>query len=108
VTTPWIANGAVSLDGERFPLGGLGRRPGVTADENGCVVRLTGPDVVVTASASAPDQAFVAWDYANPDGAVHQVRNCSVADLSVRVDRPDRPSVELTAAGRAAYELGRR
>src|SRR6476661_7181265 len=37
VTTPWIANGAVSLDGERFPLGGLGRRPGVTADDDGCV-----------------------------------------------------------------------
>ncbi len=108
VTTPWIANGAVSLDGERLPLGGLGRRVGVTAGEDGCVLRLTGPGVVATASAAAPDDAFVAWDYANPDGSQHRVRNCSVADLSVRVDRPGRPSVELGAPGRAAYEWGRR
>jgi hypothetical protein len=108
VTTPWIANGAVSLDGQRLALGGLGRRPGVTASEDGCVLRLTGSGVVVTASASAPYEAFVGWDYANPDGSSHRVRNCSVADLSVRVERPGQPPVELAAPGRAAYEWGRR
>lgn len=108
VTTPWVANGAISLAGERLRLGGLRRRPGVAADEDGCVLRLTGPDVVVTASASAPDQAFAAWDYANPDGSQHRVRNCSVADLAVRVERPGRPLVDLAAPARAAYEWGRR
>jgi hypothetical protein len=108
VTTPWVANGAISLAGERLPLGGLGRRPGVTADEDGCVLRLPGRDVVVTASASAPDQAFAAWDYANPDGSRHRVRNCSVADLAVRVERRGHRPVELAAPGRAAYEWGRR
>ena len=42
VTTPWVANGVVCLDGERLRVGGLGRRPGVTADEDGCVLRLPG------------------------------------------------------------------
>jgi hypothetical protein len=108
VTTPWIANGAISLDGVRRPLGGLGRRVGVTAAEDGCVLRLPGRDCVVTASASAPVEAFVVWDYANPNGSEHRVLNCSVADLSVRVERPSRPPVELCAPGRAAYEWGRR
>jgi hypothetical protein len=108
LTTPWIANGAISIDGQRRPLGGPVRRVGVTAAEDGCMLRLTGPAVVVTASASAPDEAFAAWDYASPDGSQHRVRNCSVADLSVRVDRPGRPALELTAPARAAYEWGRR
>jgi hypothetical protein len=108
VTTPWVANGVVCLDGERLRVGGLGRRPGVTADEDGCVLRLPGSGVVVTASASAPDRAFVSWDYADPDGSPHRVRNSSVADLSVRVVRPGRSPVDLVAPGRAAYEWGRR
>jgi hypothetical protein len=108
VTTPWIANGALSLDGTRVPLGGLGRRTGVSASDDGCVLRLTGPGVVVTASASAPDEAFAIWDYAGPDGAQHRVRNCSVADVALRVERPGQPPVAMAAPGRAAYEWGRR
>jgi hypothetical protein len=61
----------------------------------------------VHASAAAPPEAFATWDYANPDGSLHEVRNCSVADLSVQVERSGSPPVELTAPGRAAYELGR-
>jgi hypothetical protein len=109
VTTPWVANGVLSLDGERLVLGGLGRRVGVAPSEDGCVVRLPGTGATVTASFSAPRHAFVEWDYASPDGrSGHRVRNCSVADLAVRVERPGRPIVELVAPGRAAYEWGRR
>jgi hypothetical protein len=36
------------------------------------------------------------------------VRNCSVADLAVRVERAGRAPVELAAQARAAYEWGRR
>jgi hypothetical protein len=108
VTTPWIANGAICVVGERLPLGGPGRRVGVTAVDDGCMLRLTGSGVVVTASVSAPDEAFVSWDYAGPDGSQHRVRNSSVADLAVRVDRGARPAVELGAPARGAYEWGRR
>jgi hypothetical protein len=105
--TPWVANGALSLDGERIPLGGLGRRIEVTASPDHCEVRIAGPKLTVTVSADAPAEAFALWDYANPDGSLHQVLNCSVADVSVCVERSGRPPVELSAAARGVYELGR-
>ena len=107
VTTPWIANGAVSLDGRRLALGGLGRRTTVIAADDRCTLRIPGPEATVTASVSAPPEAFVEWDYANPDGSMHRVVNCSVADLSMTVARKGGEPIELRADGRAAYELGR-
>src|SRR4051794_35478880 len=108
VTTPWIANGAVSLNGRRFPLGGPGRRVSVSATDDRCSLRIPGSGVTVYASSGAPADAFVEWDYANPDGAVHRVLNCSVADLAVGVARRGAEEVELYGDGRAAYEFGRR
>jgi hypothetical protein len=107
LTTPWVANGALSLEGERLVLGGLGRRVTVVAHDNDCVLRLPGRGVTVTATAAAPANAFVEWDYPGPDGARSRVVNCSVADLTVRVERPGAAPVELAAPNRAAYELGR-
>jgi hypothetical protein len=102
-----VANGALSLDGERIPLGGLGRRVSVVASPDRCELRIPGRKVTVTASAGAPPEAFADWDYANPDGSLHRVLNCSVADLSARVERSGHEPVELTAPARAVYELGR-
>jgi hypothetical protein len=79
----------------------------VGASSGGCELRIPGPKTTVTTAASAPPAAFAEWDYANPDGSLHRVLNCSVADLSVRVERPGDQPVELTAPARAAYELGR-
>lgn len=104
---PWVATGALSLEGERTALGGLGHRVSVTASSERCQLRIRGPKTTVTASAAAPREAFVEWDYASPDGSVHQVLNCSVADLEVSVERSGRHSMALTAAARGAYELGR-
>jgi hypothetical protein len=108
VTTPWIANGAVSLAGRRFPLGGPGRRVSVFAADDRCSLRIHGSGVTVNASAAAPADAFVEWDYANPDGGVHRVLNCSVADLSVGVVQRGLEEVLLLGDGRGAYEFGRR
>ena len=107
MTTPWVANGAVSIDGRRHVLGGLGRRVTVVAEDDHCVLRLPGKHVTVVATASAPAEAFVEWDYANPDGSMHRVVNCSVADMRVRVERTGKEPVTLSAPHRAAYELGR-
>jgi hypothetical protein len=105
--TPWIANGAVSLDGERLRLGGPGRRVAVDETPDRCELRIPGPGGTVTASVSAPSGAFVEWDYADPGGPPRSVLNCSVADLSVTVARNGRAPVRLRGPGRAAYELGR-
>jgi hypothetical protein len=106
VRSPWIASGAVSLDGRRFRLGGPGRRVAVLAQDDRCSLRIPGQGVRVDVSASAPADAFVAWDYADPSGRGRRVLNCSVADMSVAVGLPQR-EVELIGDGRAAYELGR-
>jgi hypothetical protein len=109
VVTPWIANGAVSLGGERIPLAGLGRRVAVDAAPDRCHLRIPAAGGTVTATVSAPDDAFVGWDYADPDPRhpAHRVLNCSVADLKVNVARRGGPLVELRASGHAAYEWGR-
>jgi hypothetical protein len=107
VVTPWVANGALSIDGQRIRLGGLGRRIFVAASPERCELRIPGRGATVSTSVAAPPDAFVEWDYADPDGSLHRVLNCSVADLAVRVERTGQGPVELTATGRAAYELGR-
>jgi hypothetical protein len=109
LTTPWVANGALSLGGRRIRLGGLGRRVSVSAADDRCSLQIPGAGVTVYASAAAPAEDFVEWDYPNPDGGVHRVLNCSVADLSVSIARGRGvDEVELFGDGRAAYELGRR
>jgi hypothetical protein len=109
VVTPWIANGAVSLGGERIRLGGLGRRVAVDAASDRCALRIPGATATVAVTASAPSTAFAEWAYADPDRGhpPHRVLNCSVADLTLTVTRRGRTPVELRASGQAAYEWGR-
>ena len=109
VVTPWIANGAVSLAGERIPVGGLGRRVTVEGAADRCDLRIPAAGATVAVTAAAPPAAFVEWDYADPDPRhpARRVLNCSVADLTVTVDRRDGSPVELEARGQAAYEWGR-
>jgi hypothetical protein len=110
MTTPWIGNGAVSLDGERLPLGGPEKARRTRVDEAPDRVEfvLPGRGVEVAGSISAPRERFVGWVYADPDGSEHHVVNCSVADMALSVTRGDRPPLALSAPGLATYELGMR
>jgi hypothetical protein len=97
LTTPWIANGALHLDGERIRLGGLARRARVDAGPGGGTIEVSGVRIEVRA---AP---LVSWVYSDPSGGEHRSTNCSIA------------SVELALAGRVlrtehggAWELGTR
>jgi Tocopherol cyclase len=97
LTTPWIANGALHLDGERIRLGGLGRRARVDEHPAGGTIEVSGVRIEVRA---AP---LVAWLYADPSGGEHHSTNGSIA------------AVELTRGGRTlrtdhggAWELGTR
>jgi hypothetical protein len=94
LTTPWLANGALHLDGERRRIRGLAR---VTERAQGGTVEAGGVRIEV----AAPQ--LVSWRYSDPAGGEHRSTNCSIA------------AVELTVSGRTlrtehggAWELGTR
>jgi hypothetical protein len=109
-TTPWVANGALHLDGERHRLGGVGARGLLVAERpERCVLALPGAGgLAVEAHVRAPTAALAGWRYADPDGGGHDVSNCSIAALTLTVRRPGRPACTLRTAHGAAYELGMR
>jgi hypothetical protein len=109
-TTPWIASGALSIDGERHRLGGVGARGLLVAERpERCVLSLPGAGgLVLEAHAQAPSEALAGWRYADPDGGEHDVSNCSIAALTLTVRRPGRPARTLRTAHGGAYELGMR
>lgn len=110
VTTPWIANGRLVLDGEPYTLGGIGRAYGTEISESadGCTFTFPGKNVNVKGRVGAPVKDFVAWIYADPEGPEHNALNCSVADIELKVERPSERHARVEVAGGAAYELGTR
>lgn len=108
-TTPWIANGAISLDGERHRLGGIGaiRRTHVEAKPGLLTFDLPG-GLAVSGKALAPETETVAWIYSDPDGSEHNTLNCSIADLELSLTGGTGEPTELRAAGSCVYEYGSR
>ena len=109
-TTPWIANGVLSLEGRRHRLGGLGsaRRTEVSERPDGATFTLPGRDITVQGQVGADRKDFAGWIYADPDGSEHNVVNCSIANLVLTVSRPAEPPSTLQLASGAVYELGMR
>jgi hypothetical protein len=109
--TPWIANGAVSVDGRRYRLGGLGAR-GTRVEEGveGCAMRLAGESgLSLQLHARVPPQSAAGWRYADPDGSPHDVVNCSVCALELELRLPGAGGERtLRTAHGGAYELGMR
>jgi hypothetical protein len=101
VLTPWIANGALSVDGERIRLGGP-RPARVRATPAGCRVAVSGAVV----EARSPRGLTVAWPYADPGGGEHHSLNCSIAELRLSLLRGGRAPIELATSHGGAYELG--
>jgi hypothetical protein len=122
--TPWMASGAISLDGRRLRLGGLGaRRLKVAESPARCTLSLPGEDgLTVEAHVDTPPGAAAGWRYADPrarahgpkdrvpDGRVdeHDVVNCSVATLALNVRPRGEAARTLHTPHGAAYELGMR
>jgi hypothetical protein len=104
LTTPWVANGALSIAGDRHVL----RRAKVIEFPTHCTFTLSGRGMEVRGSVEAPRERFVGWVYADPDGSEHHTVNCSIADMRLRVSRGGGASSEVVVHGGAAYELGMR
>lgn len=110
LTTPWIGNAMLSLDGEQHRLGGLDRIRSTRVEEepSECEFELSGKDVKVRGRVSSEPRNFVAWVYADPKGPEHHTLNCSISDLELVVERKGREPRRLECVGGAAYELGMR
>jgi hypothetical protein len=110
LTTPWVGNGLLRLDGTEHRLGGFDRiRSTKVADRpTECEFELTGKDVRVRGRVSSEPRNFVAWVYADPVGPEHNTLNCSIADLELVVERKGTEPVRLESVGTAAYEIGMR
>jgi hypothetical protein len=111
VLSPWIANGALSLGGRRYRVGGLGAR-GLRVRETveGCALRVAGErGLLLDARVSVPGGTAAGWRYADPDGSGHDVVNCSIAGVELEVRLPGEISARvLRSAHGGAYELGMR
>ena len=115
-STPWLASGAICLDGRVQRLGGLGARGLKVAESVArCSLSIPGQDgLKVEAHVDPPHGASAGWRYADPDGGEHDVVNCSVAALALNVRPGARravsgaPARTLHTAHGAAYELGMR
>ena len=110
VVLPWLASGALSIDGTRSVLGGPGRARSTKVEESTDAARfvLTGDAVRVEAHVTAPPGQVVAWRYASPDLDERHSAHSSIADITVHVRRQGRADLVLGAGGTATYELGTR
>jgi hypothetical protein len=109
-TTPWVANGVLSIDGRRHALGGLGAKGLLVAETpQRCRLALPGGDgLTIDAHIDTPAETQAGWSYADPGGGLHDVSNCSIASLAMTVRRPGSPAQTLRTSHGAAYELGMR
>jgi hypothetical protein len=108
--TPWLASGALSLEGARHRLGGPGRWQGTRIAErvDGCEFELPGRDLTVHGGVRADRKDLVGWLYADPGGGSHDTLNCSIATMSLTILRGGRAPLPLDCSGGAAYEIGMR
>jgi hypothetical protein len=110
VTSPWIGNGELSLGGTRYRLGGIEKTRSVKIDESPNRARfvLPGDGITVRGEVGADRSDIVGWIYSDPDGGRHDAVNCSIASMTLTVERDGADPVELSTAGGAVYELGMR
>jgi hypothetical protein len=110
LTTPWVGNGVLRLDGSEHRLGGFDKVLSTKVDDSptSCAFQLSGDGIKVRGRVSSEPRNFVAWVYADPKGPEHNTLNCSISDLELEVMRKGAEPERLEVAGAAAYEIGMR
>lgn len=101
---PWTAFGALSLDGERLPLGGLGRAATVSAGPARLAATLParGGRLKLTVTADPGEAAVLT--YADPAGGTRVVSHSALAGAVLTLRRPG--GNRDLAADLCAYEYG--
>ncbi len=110
LTTPWVGNGLLRIDGSEHRLGGFDKVFSLKVDDEptACDFEIAGSDVKVRGRVSSEPRNFVAWVYADPKGPEHNTLNCSISDLELEVIHKGAEPERLEVAGAAAYEIGMR
>jgi hypothetical protein len=108
VLTPWVANGVISLGGERIRIGGLGARLHVNEGPSHLDLELHGHDARLRLTVHGRRAQTVVWRYADPDGGEHHVANCSIAELEAVITPRNLPQAVLRTGHGGTYELGAR
>jgi hypothetical protein len=110
MTTPWVGNAMLMLDGQAHRLGGFGHIPSteVSEEPTGARFELKGKGLKLTGNVRAPAKDFVAWIYADPVGPEHNTLNCSISDLDLDVELDGGPAQRLIVRRAAVYEFGTR
>ncbi|WP_028059254.1 hypothetical protein [Candidatus Solirubrobacter pratensis] len=113
-TTPWIANGALSLGGARLRLGGLAHIPGVrvVAGPGRLEAIVPGERADIRVAVHADTDQIAGFRYAgvgpDPVAGEREVLHAGLAEVHLNVRRAGRPTMELATAAGGAYELGSR
>jgi hypothetical protein len=110
LTTPWIASGAISIQGKRYALGGAERIRSTEMNESpsGCQFKLPGDGITVIGNVGSDPKNFVGWVYADPGGSEHNTANCSIAEMRLTVQRDGEQDLQLHTPSGATYEIGMR
>ncbi len=115
--TPWMTPIVLRHEGHEYRLNAIGRtlrahahytHPNDTGPENGHYrwhFSSRSRDVGVEGVIEAPEEAFVSLPYANPPGGLKTCLNSKLARARVTLSRRGLPSVVLTTAHRAAFEI---
>jgi hypothetical protein len=88
--SPWLAMGALRAAGQRFWIGGFGRRPQAEVRPDGLTASVPCPGAWLELSVSTSADDAVAVAYADPSGGSRRVRHAAIA------------GVDLTGTARAA------
>ena len=106
-TSPWTAMGALGLGGTRIVLGGLGRRPKVSASPGLLTADIPSPAARLRLSVAAGDDATVAVPYTDPRGTSRTVSHAALASVELSLHRRGGRELSLSTS-RGVYEYGTR